>query len=254
MQEVKEQEAGKDRCLVKEDNPYFCPGIITFLFDTYLAIFPLWSGLLLGDLSRYESHEEDLVTTKKQPKTRDTNCHVEKWFVIVKHSIMEKGKRNKPQTFIRKMHQSLKGRYTESIIQHNLPLKLLLQPEPLETPVNLDQSQETWMKKNQERFPSTKSKFYSVPQKIPVPKKRRLDVTQSKKRSSCHTSQLPAKVLPVDEEVMKSLVQNRKICIAYMKACYYVLYELHVIIGRHAMEEGTYRADCSNFEVSQAEE
>ncbi len=79
-------------------------------------------------------------------------------------------------------------------------------------------------------------------------------MTQSKKRSSCHTSQLPAKVLPVDEEVMKSLVQNRKICIVYMKARYYLLYELHVIIGRHAMEEGTYRADCSNFEVSQAEE
>ncbi len=251
MQEVKEQEAGEDTCLVKEDNPYFCPGIITFLFDTYLAISPLWSGLLLGDLSRYESHKEDLVTTKKHPKTRDTNCHVEKWFGIVKHSIMEKGKQNKPGTFIIKMHQSLKGRYTESIIQHNLPLKLLLQPE---TPVNLDQSQETWMKKNQERFPSTKSKFYSVPQKIPVPKKRRLDVTQSKKRSSCHTSQLPAKVLPVDEEVMKSLVQNRKICIVYMKARYYLLYELHVIIGRHAMEEGSYRADCNNFEVSQAEE
>ncbi len=182
MQEVKEQEAGEDTCLVKEDNPYFCPGIITFLFDTYLAIFPLWSGLLLGDLSRYESHEEDLVTTKKQPKTRDTNCQVEQWFGIVKHSIMEKGKQNKPGTFIRKMQQSLKGRYTESIIQHNLPLKLLLQPEPPETsvnldqsqetwmkknlpqkpllqpetPVNLDQSQETWMKKNQERFPSTK--------------------------------------------------------------------------------------------------
>ncbi len=68
MQEVKEQEAGKDTCLVKEDNPYFCPGIITFLFDTYLAIFPLWIGLLLGDLSRYESHEEDLVTKRNNQK------------------------------------------------------------------------------------------------------------------------------------------------------------------------------------------
>ncbi|KAF4114334.1 hypothetical protein G5714_004557 [Onychostoma macrolepis] len=168
MQEVKEQVAGEETWLVKEDNPYYCPGNITVLFDTYLAIFPLWSGLLLGDLSR-------------------------------------------------KMHQSLQGRYTENIIQHKLPQKLLLQPEtpvnldqsqetwmktnlpqkPLlqpEPPVNLDQSQETWMKTNQERFPSTKSKFYSVPQKIPVPKKRRLDVTQSKKSSSCHTSQLPAKV------------------------------------------------------------
>ncbi len=71
MQEVKEQEAGEDTCLVKEDNPYFCPGIITFLFDTYLAIFPLWSGLLLGDLSRYESHKEDLVTTKETTKKQE---------------------------------------------------------------------------------------------------------------------------------------------------------------------------------------
>ncbi|XP_016120484.1 uncharacterized protein [Sinocyclocheilus grahami] len=164
MQEVKEQVAGDETWLVKEDNPYFCPGIITVLFDTYLAIFPLWSGLLLGDLSRHESHEQDLVTAKKQPKTRDTNCHIEKWFGIAKHSIMQKEKKVKPGTFIRKMHQSLQARYTENIIQHNLPQKLLLQPEP---PVNLDQSQETWMKKKEERFPSTKSKFYSVPQKIP---------------------------------------------------------------------------------------
>ncbi len=52
MQEVKEQVAGDESWLAIEDNPYLCPGILTVLFNTFLAIFPLWSGLLLGDLSR----------------------------------------------------------------------------------------------------------------------------------------------------------------------------------------------------------
>lgn len=39
----------------EEDNPYFCPGIIALLFDSYLGISPLWSSLLLGNLQRYTS-------------------------------------------------------------------------------------------------------------------------------------------------------------------------------------------------------
>ncbi|CAM4575269.1 unnamed protein product [Leuciscus chuanchicus] len=72
MKEVKEEEEGDETCLAKEDNPYFCPGILTVLFDTYLAIFPLWSGLLLGDLttSRYESCEQDLRMPVPQKKKR----------------------------------------------------------------------------------------------------------------------------------------------------------------------------------------
>ncbi len=45
---------------------------------------------------------------------------------------------------------------------------------------------------------------------------------------------------------MKSLCKNENyLFIAYIKVHYYLLYELHVIIGRHAMEEATYRADKS---------
>jgi len=69
MKEVKEEEEGDETCLAKEDNPYFCPGILTVLFDTYLAIFPLWSGLLLGDLAGDTYRQQDLVTTINQPKT-----------------------------------------------------------------------------------------------------------------------------------------------------------------------------------------
>ncbi|ROI80148.1 hypothetical protein DPX16_23724 [Anabarilius grahami] len=108
MKEVKEEMVDDDTGLATEDNPYFCPGILTVLFDMYLAIFPLWSGLLLGDLMD-ECHEQYMETTKKQPKTRDANCHIERWFGIVKHSIMHKEKKVKPGTFIRKMHKSLQA-------------------------------------------------------------------------------------------------------------------------------------------------
>ncbi|XP_073783766.1 uncharacterized protein isoform X3 [Danio rerio] len=171
MQEVKEQVASDEITLAKEDNPYFCPGIITILFHTYLGIFPLWSGVLLAELRRNESKEQDVVSDKL-PKTRDTNCHVGNWFGIVKHSILHKGKKLKPGTFIRKMHQSLQARYKEHIIQHKLPQEILFQPQP---PTTLDQSQETCMKEK-EHASSTKSEFYSVPQNVSAPKKRLLKV------------------------------------------------------------------------------
>ena len=43
----------------EEENPYFCPDIVAVLFENYLGIFPLWSGLLLGNLKRYASDKED---------------------------------------------------------------------------------------------------------------------------------------------------------------------------------------------------
>lgn len=53
-----------------KNNHYHCPGIINVLLRTYMGIFPLWSGVLLGDLSR---HCQESVT-KGTCKTRDTNC------------------------------------------------------------------------------------------------------------------------------------------------------------------------------------
>ena len=73
-----------------EENPYFCPAIVDVLYEKYLGIFPLWSGLLLGNLKRYASDMED--ENFGPSKTRDTNCHVERWFGIVKHSILKKEK------------------------------------------------------------------------------------------------------------------------------------------------------------------
>lgn len=71
-----------------EKDPYFCPGVVYVLFENYLGIFPLWSGLLLENLKRYASDKED--DTFGPGQTRETNCHVERWFGIVKQSILKK--------------------------------------------------------------------------------------------------------------------------------------------------------------------
>ncbi len=109
FEEAKEHSASQTS-FSKDNNPYFCPGIIDMLFDHYLAIFPMWSGLLLRHLA-FASHDQKDIKTKSR-KTRDTNCHVEKWFGIVKQTIMKSKKKLRPGTFIRKMHCSLQTRYT----------------------------------------------------------------------------------------------------------------------------------------------
>jgi len=70
-----------------DSNKYHCPVILDILIKDYLPIFPLWSGIMLGDLQRFKDREfirDDLQ------KTHDTNCHAENWFSIVKDKILQK--------------------------------------------------------------------------------------------------------------------------------------------------------------------
>jgi len=148
------------------ENPYFCPGIVDVLFDNYLGIFPLWSGLLLGNLKRYATDIED--DTFGPIKTRDTNCHVERWFGIVKHSILRKQKKLRPGTFVRYMYGSLQGRYREHIMSHNLSEQLLLKTV---LPKDITQSKEGWAKKDQRKTNTARSKYFNAPTTAPVPKR-----------------------------------------------------------------------------------
>jgi len=110
------------------NNEFYCPGIINFLMTNYMGIFPLWSGLLLGDLSRFSKERP------KEIKTRETNCHVEQWFSIVKNHILHRKRFLWPADFITKMFNSLQGRYTQHQMMHNLGSLLLLIMCCLKTP------------------------------------------------------------------------------------------------------------------------
>ena len=103
------------------------------------------------------------------PLARDTNCHVERWFGIVKQSILRKQRRLRPGTFVRKMHGSLQGfRYSEHIMCHNFSEQLLLKPSE---PKDITQSQEGWAQRNGATHTTAKSKFYTAPKTVPVPKR-----------------------------------------------------------------------------------
>lgn len=165
------------------ENLYFCPGVIDSLFANYMGIFPLWSGILLGSLSRY-SADSDLQQIPT--KTRETNCHVEMWFWLVKHNILQKKKFLRPATFIHKMYGSLQGRYTEHIMKHNLPVHLLNDPLPIVSDVH--QAEEQWAKREKNsNKPKRKSKYFQPPDQLPrakpMPKK-----SKTKKRSSNSTA------------------------------------------------------------------
>ncbi|KAK9978614.1 hypothetical protein ABG768_020358 [Culter alburnus] len=153
-----------------EENVYHSPRIIQTLFKTYMAIFPMWSGVMLGDLKRHSADKDTSFEDEKQiqDKTRETNCHVEGWFSIVKQHILQKARRLRPGNFVRKMYASLQGRYIEHII---LLIKLLKSPRNLK---DIRFAEESWAKK-EEKTGSSKaghSKFYSVPPRIPGPKKK----------------------------------------------------------------------------------
>lgn len=134
-------------------NTHHCAAVIDVLLQTYMGIFPLWSGLLLGVLG----------------KTRDTNCHVETWFGIVKHFILQKRKHLRPAEFINKMFNSLQGRYVEHIVQHNLPIEILGKHAEVSRPD--DDHEEQWHKRDSSASSfKSKSKYFNPPQKIPQPK------------------------------------------------------------------------------------
>ncbi|RXN37671.1 hypothetical protein ROHU_001836 [Labeo rohita] len=158
-----------------EENLYkYSPSIIQTLFNTYMPIFPMWSGVMLGDLERHAA-DKDITSVedggqRQDNKTRETNCHVEGWFSIVKQHILMKARRLRPGNFVRKMYSFLQGRYIEHIMQHGFPLKLLQKPLNVR---DITFAEESWAKK--EKVTASKmgeSKYYSIPTSVPHPKRK----------------------------------------------------------------------------------
>lgn len=73
----------------------------------------------------------------------------------------------RPADFICRLHASLKGRYKEHNIAHGLPLGSKLPPTKRKRQA-LELNEEQWAKR---LATPTKSKYYSVPVIMPVPKK-----------------------------------------------------------------------------------
>lgn len=166
-----------------EDNMYKCEGIVTLLTGHYLGLFPLWSGIFLGNMEQYasESKKQPQPITPDCERTRDTNSHVECWFGILKNSILQRRRKMRPADFICTLHSSLRGRYKEHMIGHGLSVgskcsKLKRKKEAMEL------TEEQWAKRV---ATSKKSKYYSVPPIMPVPKKTKSHRQTEKKGHFC---------------------------------------------------------------------
>ena len=86
---------------------------LKLLLDKYLPIYPLLSGMLLGNLERYLPDSSDIEPTDEQTETRDTNAPVEAWFKTIKIDVLRRKRGMRPATFIRKLRKTIRGRFRE---------------------------------------------------------------------------------------------------------------------------------------------
>ncbi|XP_073730811.1 uncharacterized protein [Misgurnus anguillicaudatus] len=179
MDLIKEEES----LSTMEDNFYNCEGIITVLTGQYLGLFPLWSGIFLGNMEKYASECKNQPNKNIQDfeKTRDTNSHVECWFGILKNTILQRKRKLRPADFISRLHSSLKGRYKEHMITHGLPLESKC-PTSKRKREAIELKEEQWAKR---LTTPSKSKYYSVPVIMPVPKKLKTENPDRTQIKSC---------------------------------------------------------------------
>ncbi|XP_024147265.2 uncharacterized protein LOC112158246 [Oryzias melastigma] len=163
-------------------NIYYCPEIVHVLMKDYIPIYPLWSGVMLGDLGRHSNNS----VFDDSPGKHDTNCHAENWFCILKTKILQKKLYLRPADFIQKMNQSLQGRYREHILRNELPERLLEKSWTLRKP-GLEHSEERWSKKTTSEKKERKTKYFDPPLVMPTPKEKALRGHQGKKRKLHNT-------------------------------------------------------------------
>ena len=60
-------------CKTSKSNEYYSPHILQDITNQYMGLLPLWSGIMLGDLSRYVPDVQPAELRKGDAITRDTN-------------------------------------------------------------------------------------------------------------------------------------------------------------------------------------
>ncbi|XP_053374366.1 uncharacterized protein LOC128546961 [Mercenaria mercenaria] len=169
----------------EDENEYYCIDVLKLLQKSYMPLVSLWSGLMLGDLSRHQqkSHEIDKVVLEE---TRDTNANVENWMKIMKVDTLGGKKKIRIGLFARHAHKTLKGRLREYLrgvdeAPKKRPLKKRKTMPKSEAP---EVTEETWKKNTEKSGTTNKPFFYSPPKKFPSPKKGKKTPQVRKKKTT----------------------------------------------------------------------
>ena len=97
----------------KESNPLYCPAAVDMIVNNFMYIYPMWSGLLLGSLHRYDKDSRYLEEETCVRETRDSNAYAESWFSILKKGIFRGKTRLEPSAFIAELKRQINARIKE---------------------------------------------------------------------------------------------------------------------------------------------
>ena len=141
-----------------EENLYFSKEILTTILNQWMGIYPLWSGILLGDLRRYDKTGN--LKADEPVETRSTNSLVENYFGILKMNI-PKRTRLRPGEFVRRQYKQAKGKLAE--------IETIQPTAETGRKKAGQQDQEMWKPKRDRS--KKKSKYFTPPINFPKPKK-----------------------------------------------------------------------------------
>ena len=91
-------------------NSMFCNGLMQCITNDYMGLLPLWSGLMLGDLSKYDSTE--IYSFEPTVITRDSNSLIENYFGNLKSGLRPR-QRYRVTNFISAHHTLITGQLKE---------------------------------------------------------------------------------------------------------------------------------------------
>ena len=141
-------------------NAYASPDVLKLILDRYMAIYPLWSGVLLGDLSRYDHQNPTTVTAAEE--TRSTNSCIENYFGNLKKDITPgRAQRLRPAHFISRQFNHINAMLNEIETVRGVSAKL---SKKRGVPVK-----ENWQPKSQPQ--AKRPLYFSPPKTMPTPKK-----------------------------------------------------------------------------------
>ena len=157
-----------------KENIYSCPQLWEKVLKNYMGLFPLWSGLLLGNLDRFDKEGKQKSSQVNQEK-HATNALVENYFGYIKSAI-PKGKRLPPAEFLRRQYVDVKGKLAEIEKRHPEVFKYHRRKSIVE-------EKETWKKRKEKN----QSLYFNPLMYLQSPRKK----TQADKKSSTAAPQSP---------------------------------------------------------------
>ena len=151
------------------DNFYFCAEGLNVV-SQYTGTLPFWTGIMMGDLTRYQSDTCKDVELTVNCCFHETNSPAENWMKIVKTSVLQGKKRLRPAKFILKLNSNRKGRLREYRLSNTGSSDKILKGNKRKLRQTKENKEEKWKPKKK----SKKGKYFKS--KDPLTPSAKVDI------------------------------------------------------------------------------